>query len=63
MAWGLGTVELTAALHYVYDAPDDRIVWDAGHQAYAHKVLTGRRVRVCAKKGSRSRAGPGETDS
>ena len=39
----LGTVELTIALHYVFDTPDDRIVWDVGHQAYAHKILTGRR--------------------
>ena len=39
----LGTVELTVALHYVYDTPHDRIVWDVGHQTYAHKVLTGRR--------------------
>jgi 1-deoxy-D-xylulose-5-phosphate synthase len=39
----LGTVELTIALHYVYDTPDDRIVWDVGHQTYAHKILTGRR--------------------
>jgi 1-deoxy-D-xylulose-5-phosphate synthase len=39
----LGTVELTIALHYVYDTPSDRIVWDVGHQTYAHKVLTGRR--------------------
>jgi 1-deoxy-D-xylulose-5-phosphate synthase len=39
----LGTVELTAALHYVYDTPHDRIVWDVGHQAYAHKIITGRR--------------------
>src|SRR5215467_5241082 len=39
----LGTVELTIALHYVYDTPDDRIVWDVGHQTYGHKVLTGRR--------------------
>jgi 1-deoxy-D-xylulose-5-phosphate synthase len=41
-AAGLGTVELTIALHYVYDTPRDRIVWDVGHQAYPHKVLTGR---------------------
>ncbi len=41
----LGTVELTVALHYVYDTPNDRIVWDVGHQAYAHKILTGRRER------------------
>lgn len=39
----LGAVELTVALHYVYDTPDDRIVWDVGHQAYAHKIITGRR--------------------
>src|SRR5262245_1025586 len=39
----LGTVELTIALHYVYDTPDDRIVWDVGHQTYPHKILTGRR--------------------
>lgn len=39
----LGTVELTVALHYVYDAPKDKIIWDVGHQAYAHKILTGRR--------------------
>jgi 1-deoxy-D-xylulose-5-phosphate synthase len=42
-AAGLGTVELTVALHYVFDTPHDRIVWDVGHQAYPHKVLTGRR--------------------
>jgi 1-deoxy-D-xylulose-5-phosphate synthase len=42
-AAGLGTVELTIALHYVYDTPRDRLVWDVGHQAYPHKVLTGRR--------------------
>src|SRR6202140_3492907 len=39
----LGTVELTIALHYVFDTPHDRIVWDVGHQTYGHKVLTGRR--------------------
>jgi 1-deoxy-D-xylulose-5-phosphate synthase len=39
----LGTIELTVALHYVFDTPDDRIVWDVGHQTYAHKILTGRR--------------------
>ncbi len=42
-ASSLGVVELTVALHYVFDTPDDRIVWDVGHQAYAHKILTGRR--------------------
>src|SRR5690242_14990738 len=40
---GLGVVELTLALHYVFDTPRDRIVWDVGHQSYAHKILTGRR--------------------
>ncbi|HSN72154.1 MAG TPA: 1-deoxy-D-xylulose-5-phosphate synthase [Steroidobacteraceae bacterium] len=45
-AAGLGTVELTVALHYVFDTPHDRIVWDVGHQAYPHKVLTGRRDRL-----------------
>src|SRR4051794_13321104 len=39
----LGTVELTVALHYVFDTPRDRLVWDVGHQTYAHKILTGRR--------------------
>ena len=42
----LGTVELTVALHYVYDTPSDRIVWDVGHQTYAHKILTGRRAAM-----------------
>ena len=41
----LGTVELTVALHYVFDTPNDKLVWDVGHQAYAHKILTGRRDR------------------
>ena len=45
-AAGLGTVELTVALHYVYDTPNDRLVWDVGHQAYPHKVLTGRAERL-----------------
>ena len=43
---GLGVVELTAALHYVFNTPDDRIIWDVGHQAYPHKILTGRRDRI-----------------
>ena len=43
LASSLGVVELTVALHYVYNTPDDRIVWDVGHQAYGHKILTGRR--------------------
>ena len=45
-AAGLGTVELTVALHYVFETPNDRLVWDVGHQAYPHKVLTGRRDRL-----------------
>ncbi|MDZ5646177.1 1-deoxy-D-xylulose-5-phosphate synthase [Nitrospirillum sp. BR 11828] len=43
---GLGVVELTVALHYVFDTPADRIIWDVGHQAYPHKILTGRRDRI-----------------
>src|SRR3954469_4619729 len=43
---GLGVVELTVALHYVFDTPKDRLVWDVGHQAYPHKILTGRRDRI-----------------
>jgi 1-deoxy-D-xylulose-5-phosphate synthase len=43
---GLGVVELTVALHYVFDTPADRLVWDVGHQAYPHKILTGRRERI-----------------
>ncbi|MDR2164301.1 MAG: 1-deoxy-D-xylulose-5-phosphate synthase [Zoogloeaceae bacterium] len=42
----LGTVELAIALHYVFDTPDDRLVWDVGHQSYAHKILTGRRAEM-----------------
>lgn len=45
-ASGLGTVELTVALHFVYNTPFDRVVWDVGHQAYPHKILTGRRDRI-----------------
>lgn len=44
----LGTVELTIALHYVFDTPEDRIVWDVGHQSYPHKILTGRREQMSA---------------
>jgi 1-deoxy-D-xylulose-5-phosphate synthase len=46
LAASLGTVELTVALHYVFNTPDDRLVWDVGHQTYAHKILTGRRERM-----------------
>ena len=44
-ASNLGSIELTVALHYVFDTPDDEIVWDTGHQAYSHKILTGRRAQ------------------
>jgi 1-deoxy-D-xylulose-5-phosphate synthase len=43
LAPSLGTVELTLAIHYVFDTPRDKVVWDVGHQAYAHKIITGRR--------------------
>jgi 1-deoxy-D-xylulose-5-phosphate synthase len=43
---GLGVIELTVALHYVFDTPNDRLIWDVGHQAYPHKILTGRRDRI-----------------
>ncbi len=46
LAASLGTVELTLALHYVFNTPDDRLVWDVGHQAYIHKILTGRRAAM-----------------
>ena len=49
-ASSLGVVELTVALHYVFNTPDDRIVWDVGHQAYGHKILTGRRDRFCTNR-------------
>ena len=49
-ASSLGVVELTVALHYVYDTPYDRIVWDVGHQAYGHKILTGRRERFSTNR-------------
>ncbi|HEX5464151.1 MAG TPA: 1-deoxy-D-xylulose-5-phosphate synthase N-terminal domain-containing protein, partial [Burkholderiales bacterium] len=45
-AAGLGTVELTIALHYIFATPEDRLVWDVGHQCYPHKILTGRRDRL-----------------
>jgi 1-deoxy-D-xylulose-5-phosphate synthase len=46
LAAGLGTVELTIALHYVFNTPEDKLIWDVGHQAYPHKILTGRRERL-----------------
>ena len=50
LASSLGVVELTVALHYVYDTPEDRIVWDVGHQAYGHKILTGRRDKFSTNR-------------
>ncbi len=50
LASSLGAVELAAALHYVYDTPEDRIVWDVGHQTYAHKIITGRREAFHTKR-------------
>ena len=50
LASSLGVVELTVALHYVFNTPYDRIVWDVGHQAYGHKILTGRRERFCTNR-------------
>ena len=50
MASSMGTIELTVALHYVYDTPGDRLVWDVGHQAYGHKILTGRKDRFCTNR-------------
>ena len=49
-ASSLGAVEITVALHYVFDTPNDRIVWDVGHQAYGHKILTGRRDTFCTNR-------------
>src|SRR5688572_28164358 len=43
---GLGVVELTVAIHYVFNTPEDRLVWDVGHQCYPHKIVTGRRDRI-----------------
>ena len=54
---GLGVVELTVALHYVFDTPRDRIVWDVGHQAYPHKILTGRRDRIRTLRQARGLSG------
>ena len=50
LASSLGAIEITVALHYVFNTPDDRIVWDVGHQAYAHKILTGRREKFCTNR-------------
>ncbi|MBP3510834.1 MAG: 1-deoxy-D-xylulose-5-phosphate synthase [Prevotella sp.] len=50
LASSLGVAEITVALHYVFDTPEDRIVWDVGHQAYGHKILTGRREQFCTNR-------------
>ena len=50
LASSLGVAEITVALHYVYDTPEDRIVWDVGHQAYGHMILTGRREQFCTNR-------------
>ena len=50
----LGTVELSLALHYVLNTPEDRIIWDVGHQSYAHKILTGRREGMAKNRTVRS---------
>ena len=50
LAAGLGTVELTLALHYVYNTPDDKLVWDVGHQSYPHKIITGRREQMASMR-------------
>ena len=46
LASGLGSIEITIALHYLYDTPNDRLIWDVGHQCYPHKILTGRREQM-----------------
>ena len=53
---GLGVVELTIALHYVFSTPHDRLVWDVGHQAYPHKILTGRREQMLSMRQARGLA-------
>lgn len=50
LASSLGVIEITVALHYAYNTPEDRIVWDVGHQAYGHKILTGRREQFCTNR-------------
>jgi 1-deoxy-D-xylulose-5-phosphate synthase len=57
LASNLGVVELTIALHYVFNTPDDRLVWDVGHQTYPHKILTGRRQKMQALRKAQGIAG------
>ena len=60
----LGTIELTIALHYVFNTPEDRLVWDVGHQTYAHKVLTGRREGMASLRMHKGMSGfPKRTES
>ena len=64
-ASGLGTVELTVALHYVYNTPFDRVIWDVGHQAYPHKIITGRADKmqtIRQKNGLHPFPWPGESE-
>ena len=64
LAAGLGTVELTVALHYVFNTPDDRLVWDVGHQTYPHKILTGRKQRMSSIRQAGGLAGfPSRSES
>jgi 1-deoxy-D-xylulose-5-phosphate synthase len=57
LAPSLGTVELTIALHYVFDTPEDKLIWDVGHQTYAHKILTGRKDQFCTVRTYRGLSG------
>ncbi len=64
LASGLGVVELTVALHYIFNTPDDRVIWDVGHQAYPHKILTGRRARMSRLRKKEGLAGfPNRSES
>ncbi len=64
LASGLGVVELTVALHYIFNTPDDRVIWDVGHQAYPHKILTGRREQMCRLRKKEGLAGfPNRSES
>ena len=61
---GLGVVELTVALHYLFDTPYDRLVWDVGHQCYPHKILTGRRDEILTVRQQHGLSGfPKRTES
>ncbi len=62
---GLGVVELTVAIHYVFDTPNDKLIWDVGHQCYPHKIVTGRRdrIRTIRQGGGLSAASPSASES